>query len=87
MMNGLQTLTEWQKFFNTPFAPILGTINAMYPVGKVFGVFASAFVGDRYGEKSRLGCWTVLLTRWNCNSRVLHKIRQCKYNLFLDALL
>jgi MFS family permease len=51
MMNGLQTLTEWQKFFNTPSAPILGTINAMYPVGKVFGVFASAFLGDRYGRK------------------------------------
>ena len=53
MMNGLQTLKEWQKFFNTPSAPILGTINAMYPVGKVFGVFASAFLGDRYSTDHR----------------------------------
>jgi MFS family permease len=52
MMNGLQTLKEWQKFFNTPSAPNPETINAMYPVGKVFGVFASAFLGDRYGRKA-----------------------------------
>jgi MFS family permease len=24
----------------------------MYPVGNVFGVFASAFLGDRYGRKA-----------------------------------
>jgi MFS family permease len=50
MTNGLQTLKEGQKFFNAPSASILGTINAMYPVGKVFGVFASAFLGDRFGR-------------------------------------
>jgi hypothetical protein len=40
------TLKEWQKFFNMPSAPILGTINAIYPVGKVFSVFALAFLKD-----------------------------------------
>jgi len=51
MMNGLQSLPQWRAYFNHPTAPILGTMNAMYPLGKWFGVFLSAFLGDRYGRK------------------------------------
>jgi len=50
-MNGLQTLKQWRTFFDQPTKGILGTMNAMYPVGKIFGVALSAFLGDRFGRK------------------------------------
>jgi MFS family permease len=51
MMNGLQTLPQWRAYFGQPTAAILGTMNAMYPLGKFIGVFISAFIGDRFGRK------------------------------------
>lgn len=29
----------------------MGIMNAMYPLGEFFGVFRSAFLGDRFGSK------------------------------------
>jgi sugar porter (SP) family MFS transporter len=51
MMNGLQSLKVWRTYFNHPTASILGTMNAVYPIGKFFGVFITAWTGDRYGRK------------------------------------
>ncbi|KAF2809384.1 lactose permease [Mytilinidion resinicola] len=51
MMNGLQSLLIWRAYFKHPTASILGTMNAVYPIGKFFGVFFTAWMGDRYGRK------------------------------------
>lgn len=51
MMNGLQTLPQWRNYFSNPSASILGAINAIYPVGKLLGLFPSTWISDRYGRK------------------------------------
>ncbi|EXJ77399.1 hypothetical protein A1O3_09625 [Capronia epimyces CBS 606.96] len=51
MMNGLQSLPQWRNYFDKPSSSILGTMNAVYPIGKFFGLFATAWLGDRYGRK------------------------------------
>lgn len=38
MMSGLQTLPQWRNFFNNPPPPVLGAINAVYPVYKTLGL-------------------------------------------------
>jgi MFS family permease len=50
-MNGLQTLPQWRGYFNSPSDSILGAINAVYPVGKLLGLFPSTWISDRYGRK------------------------------------
>ncbi|KFY50014.1 hypothetical protein V496_09671 [Pseudogymnoascus sp. VKM F-4515 (FW-2607)] len=52
MMNGLQTLPQWRNYFSNPSASILGAINAIYPVGKLLGLFPSTWISDRYGRKT-----------------------------------
>ncbi|KAL6231970.1 hypothetical protein BDW75DRAFT_243398 [Aspergillus navahoensis] len=51
MMNGLQSLPQWRDFFNDPPSRILGTINAVYPVGKILGLVSSAILGDHFGRR------------------------------------
>lgn len=51
MMNGLQSLTQWKDYFNHPNSAILGTLNAVYPIGKVLMVFPVSWLGDRYGRR------------------------------------
>jgi MFS family permease len=51
VMNGLQSLQIWRAYFKHPSASVLGTMNAVYPIGKFFGVFLTAWTGDRYGRK------------------------------------
>lgn len=35
MMNGLQSLSVWRDYFGNPNAKLLGTMNAMLPLGVV----------------------------------------------------
>ncbi|KFY98423.1 hypothetical protein V500_01664 [Pseudogymnoascus sp. VKM F-4518 (FW-2643)] len=51
MMNGLQTLPQWRDYFGNPSASILGAINAIHPMGKLLGLFPSAWISDRYDRK------------------------------------
>ncbi|PVH74232.1 lactose permease [Cadophora sp. DSE1049] len=51
MMNGLQSLTQWKSYFGEPSAPILGTINAVYPVGKVLFLLPVTWLGDLFGRR------------------------------------
>ncbi|KAI1385480.1 general substrate transporter [Hypoxylon trugodes] len=51
MMNGLQTLPQWKHFFGNPEGAILGLMNAVYPLGKVFALFLVTYVSDRFGRK------------------------------------
>ncbi|KAF5968843.1 lactose permease [Fusarium coicis] len=50
-MNGLQTLPQWQNFFNNPPPPLLGAINAVYPVCKILGLVPTSTISDRFGRK------------------------------------
>ncbi|GKT47718.1 lactose permease [Colletotrichum spaethianum] len=50
-MNGLQTLGQWRGYFGNPSAPILGTMNALYPIGKIMGLFPTTYMADKYGRK------------------------------------
>ncbi|KAH8895472.1 general substrate transporter [Thozetella sp. PMI_491] len=51
MMNGLQILTQWKSFFSNPEGAILGLMNAVYPLGKVFALLLVTPLSDRYGRK------------------------------------
>lgn len=53
-MNGLQVLEQWRSYFNHPSAPILGAINAIYPVCKILCLFVASWVSDRYGRKTSM---------------------------------
>lgn len=63
MMNGLQTLPQWRLFFSHPQKTLLGTMNAMYPVGKIVGIFIVTFLSDRFGRRFpiRIGLPLLLL--------------------------
>lgn len=50
-MNGLQTVRQWREYFDTPDASILGTMNAVYPIGKVLGLIPAVYMSDRFGRK------------------------------------
>jgi MFS family permease len=52
MMNGLQALDQWKGYFGNPSAPILGVINAVYPIGKILMLYPVSWLGDRYGRRT-----------------------------------
>jgi MFS family permease len=51
MMNGLQSLPQWQTFMNHPTGAWLGFINAINAVGGLTAFPIAAFVADHYGRK------------------------------------
>jgi MFS family permease len=51
MMNGLQSLHQWQTFMNHPTGAWLGFINAIQAVGGLLTYPIQAYVADRYGRK------------------------------------
>ena len=51
MMNGLQSLQQWQSFMNHPKGAWLGFINAIQAVGGIITYPIQAYVADRYGRK------------------------------------
>lgn len=63
MMNGLQTLSYWQAYFNHPKGSILGLFNASMSLGSLIGLFFVPFLVDRWGRKIgiTLGCLVMLL--------------------------
>lgn len=54
MMNGLQTLPQWQTYFGSPEGALLGAMNSVYPAGKFFAMFLVTWVTDRYGRKKAM---------------------------------
>lgn len=50
-MNGLQTLKTWRTYFGNPGPSLLGAINALYPVGKLLGLYPATYLSDRYGRR------------------------------------
>ncbi|KAH6871559.1 putative hexose transporter [Thelonectria olida] len=63
MMNGLQTLSYWQDYFNHPRGSILGLFNASMSLGSLCGLFIVPYLIDWYGRKMGLviGCLFMLL--------------------------
>ncbi|OJJ45051.1 hypothetical protein ASPZODRAFT_160538 [Penicilliopsis zonata CBS 506.65] len=51
MMNGLQTLSYWQDYFNHPHGPTLGLFNCVMSAGALSGLLFLPFLMDRYGRK------------------------------------
>ncbi|CAH0033310.1 unnamed protein product [Clonostachys rhizophaga] len=61
MMNGLQALKTWRTFFDEPSPALLGTINAMFPLGKILGALPSGWVADKFGRKYTLAFGILIL--------------------------
>lgn len=63
MMNGLQTLSYWQKFFDHPRGSILGLFNASMSLGSLLGLFVCPYLIDWAGRRIGLvvGCVIMLL--------------------------
>jgi MFS family permease len=51
MMNGLQSLPQWRKFFGSPDGALLGAMNSVYPAGKVVALVLVTYLADRFGRK------------------------------------
>lgn len=54
MMNGLQSVTQWQIYFGTPTGGILGLFNASYSIGSLIGVWFIPTVSDKFGRRKGL---------------------------------
>lgn len=54
MMNALQISPTWKAYYNYPTKARLGAINAMMPVGKIFGFSFVAPFSNHYGRKTSL---------------------------------
>jgi len=63
MMNGLQSLTYWQEYFNHPRGSILGLFNASMSLGSLVGLFFTPYIIDWYGRRVGIaaGCAIMLL--------------------------
>jgi MFS family permease len=55
MMNGLQTLSYWQEYFDHPHGALLGLFNASMSLGSLIGLFIVPYMIDAFGR--RLGCF------------------------------
>jgi len=53
-MNALQISPSWKAYYDHPTKARLGAINAMMPVGKIFGFIFVAPFSNRYGRKTSL---------------------------------
>ncbi|KAK9453360.1 general substrate transporter [Dipodascopsis uninucleata] len=51
MMNGLQSLEQWQYFMKHPTGKYLGFINAINAAGSLMGLGFAGSIADRYGRK------------------------------------
>ncbi|KXJ88658.1 general substrate transporter [Microdochium bolleyi] len=56
LMNGIQGVDRWLNYFNRPQGALLGIMNAILPLGAVFGTIPAAWISDHYGRR-----WTMLV--------------------------
>lgn len=52
MMNGLQSLPQWQSAFNNPGSSMLGLLNAIQNVGVLAGLPFSPYLSDGVGRRA-----------------------------------
>lgn len=51
LMNGLQSLRQWQEYFDNPTGSLLGTILAAQSIGSVIALPFLGTLCDKYGRK------------------------------------
>ncbi len=51
MMNGLQTVVNWQEYFNYPQGSLLGVFNAIQSIGGIVGLPLAPYLNDRFGRR------------------------------------
>lgn len=51
MMNGLQSLSYWQKYFNEPSGPVLGMLSASYSLGSISALPFVTLLSDHVGRR------------------------------------
>jgi len=61
MMNGLQSLSQWQDYFQHPTGGTLGLVNAMLQAGGVCAVPLSAHLTDWFGRKLSIAIGCVII--------------------------
>ncbi|THV96202.1 putative hexose transporter [Aureobasidium pullulans] len=61
MMNGLQSLSYWQKYFNHPSGSILGLFNASMSLGSLIGLFFVAYTIDLLGRRAGVLIGSVIM--------------------------
>ena len=54
MMNSLQTVENWQNYFNHPQGGVLGVFNAIQSIGAIVGLPLAPFLSDRFGRRGAL---------------------------------
>lgn len=53
-MNGLQSISEWQNYFENPTGSILGVVNAAQSIGSVIALPVTGMLSDRIGRRLTL---------------------------------
>ncbi|KAG9964146.1 putative hexose transporter, partial [Aureobasidium melanogenum] len=61
MMNGLQSLSYWQEYFNHPSGSILGLFNASMSLGSLIGLFFVPYIIDLFGRRSGILIGSVIM--------------------------
>jgi len=51
MMNGMQSLSQWQTSFNHPVGSELGLLNAIFNAGGTCSILVAPFITDKVGRK------------------------------------
>ncbi|KAH6697372.1 general substrate transporter [Plectosphaerella plurivora] len=51
LMNGIQGVDRWLAYFHYPKGSLLGIMNAVLPLGAVFGTYPAAWLSDKYGRR------------------------------------
>lgn len=61
MMNGLQSLSYWQEYFNHPSGSILGLFNASMSLSSLIGLFFVAYTIDLLGRRAGVLIGSVIM--------------------------
>jgi len=61
MMNGLQSLTEWQNFFDHPTGGKLGLFNAIQSIGGIAGLPFAPYLSDYLGRRMTIFIGSILM--------------------------
>jgi hypothetical protein len=48
---GLQTIDNWQNYFNHPHGSVLGVFNAIQSIGGIIGLPLAPYLNDRFGRR------------------------------------
>lgn len=61
LLNGLQTMTQWQDYFNHPKSAKIGLYSAILQIGALSAVFFSSYLADFLGRKKGVAVGIIVL--------------------------